>query len=571
MFQRQSSQLRPSRGRANTRARLESLSKRFHPEVVARVVAVIHGQMGTANSYRLAPATITASLQQGALHRGDLPEDDYLPWLAVQFNAVRRWRKRREKRGEPPAENELWQLYQRITDNFSSIVDWARAEHIDLGPLNLDAAIRGARAWHDSFAAVPSRQGGGLVGKILKRWSDGWTVQVLREEQLDRESQILHHCAARMYRRQGRDGKLLSLRDPMNTPVATIELSYDTPPKIEQVKGKRDATPAAWADEDFKIWAPKLVEVLETLQPDHTRWSSEARQLLGEAGAIGMLLNGNFNEAYDMLQRDGDTEAARNVRYVQNMIDSQENETADSAGVDLEHRVEDGKIFLTWTVTFWSLGFHIDQLLTATVTNHTWKKANRVFTRALHEYLPPKKLAALVARAFPLHGYDDDPQKAVIRAIASYTLSGAFRLSTFQLRAQRDGTRKLVRNEYHEVNQNDGGEYALQGVIEWDMPTTVEEWEELEGEAFSELEEYRYLALPDEGAMDQWLDDYLLEARVSEAVTALEAFLPYDIHSPSAAYRALEERGQLILPGMGRPNRKRRASRTSNTRRARLR
>jgi hypothetical protein len=107
--------------------------------------------------------------------------DRYLPWAAREFGRLRDhyksgWTKRD------------WD--DKLHTQFRAIVDWAEAERVDLNRYDLRDALDAAEAWGEVREAAEIPQ-----GRVVHRFSDGWTVQELNEQDaLDAEGRVMQHC-----------------------------------------------------------------------------------------------------------------------------------------------------------------------------------------------------------------------------------------------------------------------------------------------------------------------------------------------------------------------------------------
>ena len=199
--------------RANTRKRLEWI-KAKHGDVVADAIFyfVMRGRRTFPESTRY---------------------DRYLPWLARELSR------------------------RHALHGFDEIVDWALVERPDLGLLTFPVALRKARAWHRRRA----RAAGGTVavGKVVKTWPDGFTLQELPVSVLDAEGKAMGNCiSSKNYGKEVEKGEaaIFSLRDAKGHPHVDIEAGifreidtddaafHGTISHVGQVRGKGNAFPA---------------------------------------------------------------------------------------------------------------------------------------------------------------------------------------------------------------------------------------------------------------------------------------------------------------------------------------
>jgi len=564
MFRRAARQVAsPPRGRANTRARLESLARRFPSEVVLRVSHTLWGRTAAAAADRTGRGsdgefqnilrTFTAATD---------PADPYLPWLAAQFNRIRRLGARALAAAASDNHEEevlasTYSAYYTLAENFSSIVDWARAEHVDLGPLSFVVASERAQAWHRQLPAIPARVGGGKVGKIVRSWPDGWTLQVLPVVELERESQTLHHCVARLYREHARKGLLLSLRDGRNVPHVTVEL---TPDGIEQVKGYDNISPWGWPEELGTVLRPRLVKALTALRRDQSTWSSEARQLLvAPDDVMGLIFDGKLGEAYGLAHYMGNKDLRRGISNLQSLLNPEGYE--EEVGAESKYSIVAGQIEFTWWVPLSALKY-----MGKNLRHHDTgdgKDAHRGFHAACRQHLSPRHLAALAKRAYPLADAVDFPdaelmKEAVVQAIAEYVLSNTFRCAWFEYRRTSQGGKYVdTRIRGREVNSR-GWPVALRGTFKVALPASVEDMERFDADDAPELRDWTNDALPHTYDLPDMAYANNMVDRVVEAIEALEGHLPPAGISAPDMHRYLEAHGQIVGNPAGNANRRRR-------------
>jgi hypothetical protein len=141
------------------------------------------------------------------------------------------------------AAREYQDTYNALRYKLRLLVAFAEARGTDLGTikdlLNLEIFARGAEAW----AAEQQPQEDAVEGHILYRFPDGWTVQLLdNQEVLDYEGEAMHHCVADYADPHDEFTSYYSLRDPGGRPHVTVEhaLQADAWP---QVKGGANSVP----------------------------------------------------------------------------------------------------------------------------------------------------------------------------------------------------------------------------------------------------------------------------------------------------------------------------------------
>jgi hypothetical protein len=217
------------------------------------------------------PGNKPMNLDRSAYQWGYL---EYIPWIA---NGIRKmikarkaaiWRGKQagqayEQQGMTQFLNELDQLRSQ---RLQYIFDWVEAERPDLTQMDFDDAYEASQEWHNRAREQVNaarrrrlkREGkwfdcpGGIhpvPGKILHRFDNDWTIREMSTyEELQNEGNLskgggcLGHCVGDSSNYYGMlergTRRFLSLRDPKNRPLVTIEV--DSSGQILQAKGLKN-------------------------------------------------------------------------------------------------------------------------------------------------------------------------------------------------------------------------------------------------------------------------------------------------------------------------------------------
>lgn len=606
-------------GRPNMQARLVSIEKRFGRTTTAAVKMVLRGNrriLGTIPSLYEERESFfaqwlleTASLQFPATATAATP---YVSWLAARINRqiklhLRVLKRQKAALASPedvpypyPGLYDLDALLRSLFDNWGRIVDWASHHREDLGARSVADVVAATTLWHDTLPRnMETALLKGEIGQIIASWPDGWSFQRISFEEGKRESAILDHCVWSRYKSALSAGEIYSLRDEKNVPWVTVRICDKQNPaqwcragEVEQVKGYRDATAHQWTEEDFENWAPRLIEGIEKLQPNHAFWEPEAEALTGLGGGwMALLLAGNFRGAEEFAP----AEAARTISNFHAMIEGGYDD--DGWPAETAWEVVDGTLKLSWTQD-------LDDLQEAggdLQSDDTFKEELAKIT--------PEQWATLVDGAIVFPGFEaaDPHDEGELRGLVRQALGEAvvgytFRVANYQIKPKTDWGRKNRSYPPHleidpdhfidEVGQTtvEGEEYAASGTAEWDINPDPEYWIDGEyiWEDLSELQEWRYSGISSE----DYLDSHTIEDRFKYGLKAMLEYVPRPIRTRTtrmeaeigrdarwskmgakqrwlAFHEALERRGQLRLPFKGRSNR--RGQRRLNRYQARMR
>lgn len=154
------------------------------------------------------------------------------------------------------SDTQLATTIYKLGSNLGTIVDYKLAHPgVDLGRMDLDAAVRAADLWHADLLARRQAQGArGYPGATIYTWDDGWTAQVLvSREQLEAEGEAMGHCVGGYYTPRYGGSAIASLRDPKGDPHVTVELEL-----LEHTEGYHPGAPVD-ADPPVAI-SPHLLE-----------------------------------------------------------------------------------------------------------------------------------------------------------------------------------------------------------------------------------------------------------------------------------------------------------------------
>jgi len=181
------------------------------------------------------------------------------------------------------------QSLQAMGRVFSEIGDWAGAMGIQLASYDLPTAKAESDKWHAEQAA---QTGEGYQEKnVVFTLKNGWTIQkVQTENDLKVEGNLMGHCVG-SYCESVYSGasEIYSLRDPQNTPHATIEVeggerdtNYEPPrPRqrrkndrwnVVQIQGKQNQEPIPEYKAMIKEW-------FENIGPQNIEMATENRDL----------------------------------------------------------------------------------------------------------------------------------------------------------------------------------------------------------------------------------------------------------------------------------------------------
>ena len=234
-----------------------------------------------------------------ATHR---PFDPLIPWIAGiinrQVKSLERASKRRARGYGLPARdsNNLGQLLETYTaqliklrTNLSDLADWFHSQRPQL-PRDPDVALRASQEWHASLQRELEGKERALVrdsGRIVKRWSDKWTLREIGPlpdaeaditgrrrdaayyeavKAMDLVGDMLGHCYGSEggYTRYARmveqgDATMYTLFTPQGVPKVSIFVEAlcrgGQPARVEQMRGAQNDLP------DSKYY-PKLRSAL---------------------------------------------------------------------------------------------------------------------------------------------------------------------------------------------------------------------------------------------------------------------------------------------------------------------
>jgi uncharacterized protein YjbI with pentapeptide repeats len=189
--------------------------------------------------------------------------DAVLPWIAAQLGKRERALHRAShdyrhlvlpaRRGEPSdaARRAVGQYWDKVDDaeeawsNLShalelrgpAIAQWADAEGVNLHGLDANAVLDVVANWR------PEDTGEVAQGGIVFDYPDGWTVQQLGPDELEREGALMQHCVGDYCAKvEGGGAFIFSLRDPSGRPHVTMD--YDPHTRtFQQVMGKQNQPP----------------------------------------------------------------------------------------------------------------------------------------------------------------------------------------------------------------------------------------------------------------------------------------------------------------------------------------
>ena len=545
-------------GNANVATRLATVRTRFGDDTARKVIAILERNrdaLWAEFDYDIYDEQI---VPQELMFTETERIEPYIPWLAAQVHHPTRILKRAKVRhikqmlaqphlNHPELMNIYWNVYRQafsvLYDEWGRIVDWAIHFNIDLGPLSLEQAIERTTAWHDSLPrGLNTSNLKGTICKVIYSWPTGWTFQQLTERELKRESEILVVCLWTRYREAGRNGEIYSLRDENNIPHVATRIQMNG--WVEQVKGFEDATPAEWDEDDFNAWAPMLLEAITHVQPDQSKWSSEALELTGEGGWYQNLLQGNLREA----EQNAPRRVARNISYLRDQLHYLDYSDNDD-WVRIEWTAQNGIYTITWeqelaVLDEWARQIvknEYDELLKlaeAEISREDWQK--------------------LVDGAFVLDKFEkidandpDEVTRLILIAIVQEMISGTFLIAKYVLKQIQTWTNVpsiLYVSDTQHLDQTarftaDGNSVAASGIFKWDVPSK-DDCEDMD-EAIQEIRD----AWEDNGVRKpDDMDSYTLADNFERAATALIEYMPVPINSQRAFFYELEARGQLRLP-----------------------
>ncbi len=230
------------RGRPNIGKRFAFIRKQYGDQVAWWVLLVRDRHLGHEVQWRLDDQAVEVLDNLTSFGDDRTRDEKYLQW------AARLLHRSRKRHGDA-----AWQTASRLNLSWWPIVDWAKAERINLMTLNLMQAESGSRRWHQGLRAAeeiaeanrPRRLEPDDVGDVLMRWPDGYTMQRLRLGQLKEEGRVMGHCVGRAgYQQEISRGRIwiLSLRDAQNQPHITLEIQR-SPLRVNQAKGKENKLP----------------------------------------------------------------------------------------------------------------------------------------------------------------------------------------------------------------------------------------------------------------------------------------------------------------------------------------
>lgn len=160
-------------------------------------------------------------------------------------------------------------------------------------------ALEAAQVWRDRLALRESREQKAGDAELVYQFGDGFRIVDLKTPRaLEREGDMMGHCAA-CYDDDLKDGtRILSLRDPHNRPHCTMEIFKG---RVLQVKGKQNRAPVA----RYRPYVRQFI-------------SGSGFKLYGDANNVGMFfLNGRFcrdvNEYVAVWDREGGPELLNGI------------------------------------------------------------------------------------------------------------------------------------------------------------------------------------------------------------------------------------------------------------------
>lgn len=236
----------PMTGRPNVSKRLGYVERQFGAQVAcatARLVAGGHTDsvFSLLNQTLMLPDALEAELRT-------LPErteyERHLPWLGLQLHRARK----------QFSEDDylLYDTVDALRRAWPGIRDWIVQERPrNLQQMDWRDARYASDAWHAELALQAELAGIDVHedarGQIWHEWPDGWTLQILRPDQLQAEGDAMGHCVGgHDYRAQVEAGEIMiaSLRDERNQPHVTFEVDVTGGLfQIIQSKGKGNRLP----------------------------------------------------------------------------------------------------------------------------------------------------------------------------------------------------------------------------------------------------------------------------------------------------------------------------------------
>lgn len=185
------------------------------------------------------------------------PGEKLIPWVASKLSRLYRQEQRGAKtlgviwnpddwrgdegtyRDQENRPREWNETVNRLAAQSTSIANWAEAEGVDIGKVDLREALEGAVDYR-ARSRDAARE-----GSVVAELSDGWRVEELRErKELEEEGSFMDHCVG-SYHTQVASGDvhIYSLRDPEGKSFATFEWEPDEQ-HWEQIMGEANGRPA---------------------------------------------------------------------------------------------------------------------------------------------------------------------------------------------------------------------------------------------------------------------------------------------------------------------------------------
>jgi hypothetical protein len=193
------------------------------------------------------------------------PSEALIPWVAKELNAAMK-----EVAAGRLAEHEFVDLVNLLEAKLPVIAMWVEANKPDLTKLTAATALS-AVAKFDPDKATPVPQ-----GKVIYRFSDGWTVQELtKPEQIYAEGEAAQNClresaSGPSYHEQVQKGasRIFSLRTPNGSPRVSMEFVVDPESeyggRFEQVFAKQNTSLGASRED---VGDDVLYEAIQKYKP----------------------------------------------------------------------------------------------------------------------------------------------------------------------------------------------------------------------------------------------------------------------------------------------------------------
>lgn len=191
------------------------------------------------------------------------------------------------------------------------IYDWFSANDIqNINDFSLESAVNHEQEWHRSFEGdedsslyyTPTKKENIVYGPKWKNpeWQ-GWTIQKVDSDDLDCESDKMHHCV-KGYKTDVDNGRVTvySLRDPSNHPHITIGMTGDTHNTF-QYQGVNNSDPTDEQKAMIREWFMSLGDVendTEYNNPNYDIYNFKQLNDLFENG-IELLKEKDENNSYD--------------------------------------------------------------------------------------------------------------------------------------------------------------------------------------------------------------------------------------------------------------------------------